>query len=279
MKTVVITGASSGIGLACVEASLKAGHRVIATARKVADLQRLTDLGAEAIHLELLDEQSVNKAADTILASTNGKIDTLFNNAGYGLQVAMEDANWQSLTDQHTANVIGPIMFTNRLLSALGSGSQLIFNSSILGMITVAFRGPYCMSKHALEAAADAYRLELEPLGIAVHVIQPGPIEAAFRPNALAALKSTLLDKKTRLDYRNHIARLASKENTKGTLPADSVAEVYLGIVEGSHKNTRYLVTKTAKTAAAMKRLLGSGFHRLARKAEPVIERSLVNPK
>ncbi len=190
-KTIVITGASTGIGYACVKACLEEGHRVIATARKETDLKMLTKLGAEAVHLELLSEQSVNKAADTILASTNGKIDTLFNNAGYGLQVAMEDATWATLNDQHTANVIGPVMFSNRLLPALGDKSQLIFNGSILGVITVAFRGPYCMSKHALEAVVDAYKLELEPLGVRVHLIQPGPIEASFRSNTLAVLKNT----------------------------------------------------------------------------------------
>ncbi|MFD2228979.1 SDR family NAD(P)-dependent oxidoreductase [Alkalimarinus sediminis] len=272
MKTVVITGASTGIGYACVEASLKAGHRVIATARKDDDLKMLADMGADAIHLELLSEESVNSAADKILALTDHHIDALFNNAGYGFQVAMEDSTWRGLNDQHTANVIGPIMFTNRLLDALKPNSRLIFNGSILGVITVAFRGPYCMSKHALEAAVDAYRLELEPRGINVHLIQPGPIEANFRNNTLTALKQTLGSKKTHLDYSNHLARLESRLNTKGTLPASSVADIYLGIVNGSHNKPRYLVTQTAKSAALFKRLLGSAFHRIAKKAEPVIK-------
>lgn len=272
MKTVVITGASTGIGLACVEHSLKAKHRVIATARKPEDLERLKALGCETVHLELLNKDSVDQAAKEILTLCNGHIDALFNNAGYGLQVAMEDTTWESLQDQHTANVIGPIELTNQLLPRLKRGSKLMFNGSILGLITVAFRGPYCMSKHALESAADAYRLELEPLGIDVHLIQPGPIEAAFRPNAFAVLNKVLQGKKTRIDYSNHIARLTNKENTKGTLPASAVADVYLDIVEGRKKGPRYLVTKTAKTAAAAKRLLGTRFHKIARNAEPVSE-------
>ena len=129
------------------------------------------------------------------------------------------------------------------------------------------------MSKHALEAAVDAYRLELEPLNIAVHLIQPGPIEASFRSNTLIALKKTLNGKVTRLDYSNHMARLESRTNTKGTLPAKSVADVYLGIVEGRNIKPRYLVTQTAKSAAWAKRLLGSAFHRIAKKAEPVLTR------
>lgn len=270
MKTVVITGASSGIGQACVLASLDKGHTVIATARNEKDLKALEAIGAIAIHMELQDEASVTQAAKTILERCDNNIDVLFNNAGYGLQTAMEDSTWQSLADQHAINVIGPIHFTNQLLPALNSNSKLIFNGSILGVITVAFRGPYCMSKHALEAAVDAYKLELEQKGVAVHLIQPGPIEAKFRPNALAVLKRTLNGKTTRLDYSNHIARLENTENSKGTLPASSVADIYMGIVEGSHKKTRYLVTNTAKSAAFFKRLLGSGFHRIARESEPV---------
>ena len=271
MKTVVITGASSGIGLACVKASLNKGHKVIATARNENDLAMLRDLGAHAIALELKDEDGVKYAAEEILKICDNQIDALFNNAGYGLQVAMEDTTWQALTDQHRINVIGPIQFTNYLLPALSSGSKLIFNGSILGVITTAFRGPYCMSKHALEAAVDAYRIELEPNNIGVHLIQPGPIEASFRSNALTALKHTLNGRKTRLDYSNHLARLENTTLTKGTLPASSVANIYVGIVEGTHSNTRYLVTNTAKSAALLKRILGNRFHYIARKSEVVM--------
>ncbi|PCJ41337.1 MAG: short-chain dehydrogenase [Moraxellaceae bacterium] len=272
MKTVVITGASSGIGLACVQASLQKGYSVIATARKTEDLAKLADMGAKTVTMELLDENSVTAAATKILELSNGKIDALFNNAGYGQQTALEDSTWQSLTDQHTANVIGPIQLTNQLLPALGKGSKLIFNGSILGLITAAFRGPYSMSKYALEAAVDAYKLELESKGVDVHLIQPGPIDAKFRANALVNLKKTLDGKKTRLDYSNHLARLENSQNTKGTLPASSVADIYIGIITGTHTKTRYLVTNIAKIAALLKRLLGDGFHRFARSSEPANE-------
>lgn len=270
MKTMVITGASTGIGLACTKAALRAGHTVIATARKPEDLEMLSTLGAHTVTLELNDADSVAQAAKAI--RQYGTIDVLFNNAGYGLQVAMEDASWEALQEQHTSNVIGPVMLTNHLLDLLKPGSQLIFNSSILGVITIPFRGPYCMSKHALESAADAYRLELEPLGIRVHVIQPGPIEADFRPNALTKLKACLQGKTTRLDYLRHMNRLAAETLSDGTLPAEAVADVFMDIVEGRKQGTRYLVTSIAKKAALAKRLLGSSFHAIARKSEPVKE-------
>jgi NAD(P)-dependent dehydrogenase (short-subunit alcohol dehydrogenase family) len=272
MKTIVITGASSGIGLASVEACLAAGHRVIATARKPADLERLEQLGAAAVALELSDEHSVAAAASHISQLAEGQIDALFNNAGYGLQVAMEDVTWGTLSHQLAANAVGPVMLTNALLPALVHGSRVVFNSSSLGVFVVPFRGPYCMSKFALEAAADAYRLELEPLGISVHIIQPGPIEAQFRANAHQALQNCLQGRSTRLDYGKHVARLQAEKLTEGALPAAAVADLFMAIVDGRKVNPRYLVTRVAKFGAFAKRLLGSGFDNMARRAEPVKE-------
>lgn len=270
MKTIVITGASTGIGLATVKTCLAAGYTVIATARHADDMQMLHTLGAKTVYLELTDKTSIEQAAQSILELSQQRIDVLFNNAGYGLQLAMEDASWDALHAQHTTNVIGPLHLTNQLLPALSKGSKLIFNSSILGLITVAFRGPYCMSKYALESAADAYRLELESIGIAVHLLEPGPIEADFRKTAFKALQTVIGNKTTRLDYSRHIARLDNPQNTPGTLPAQACADIVLDIIEGRKTGYRYRVTDIAKKAAIAKRLLGSAFHKLARKAEPV---------
>ncbi len=270
-KTIVITGCSSGIGLSCCQSALAAGHKVIATARREQDLKRLSELGAEPVALELSDEQSVKQAAEKILSLSGGHIDVLFNNAGYGLQVAMEDNQWQHLQHQMNTNVIGPVILTNQLLNAMPKGSQLIFNSSILGLITIPFRGPYCMSKYALEAAADAYRLELASKGVHVHIIEPGPIEAEFRANALEKIKLCLQGKHTRLDYSEHCQRLAADGPSKGSLPAKACADVFMAIIEGRKTKSRYLVTRTAKMAALFKRILGSHFDLVAKNNPTVI--------
>ncbi len=270
MKRIVITGASSGIGLASVKACLAAGMQVIATARREEDLAMLRQLGAQAVPLELSARDSVEQAADTIKALCQGRIDVLFNNAGYGLQVAMEDTRWEALAQQLDSNVLGPVMLTNALLEAMPTGAKLVFNSSVLGVLVTPLRGPYCMSKFALEAAADAYRLELASRGVSVHLIQPGPIAAHFRQNALAHLRRCLAGKTTRLDYSTHLARLSGEGLTPGTLPAEAVATLLLDIVEGRKAGARYLVTRTAKLGALAKRLLGSRFDRLALRANPV---------
>ena len=272
-QTIVITGASSGIGRASVECCLGAGHRVIATARRPADLEALGTLGAVPVPLELTSPQSIALAVERVLAAAGGVVDVLFNNAGYGLQVALEDAAPEALRRQLETNVIGPVTLTNALLPGLRPGARLVFNSSVLGVCVVPFRGPYCMSKYALEAAGDAYRLELASRGIAVHVIQPGPIEAQFRPNALRALEECLGDRTPRLDYSSHLGRLRAAQSTEGSLPSEVVARLFLDIVEGRKTRPRYLVTRLARTAAYAKRLLGAGFDRFARNAEPVAER------
>lgn len=271
-STIVITGASSGIGYAAVQACLGAGYHVIATARQHADLDRLQALGVESVQLDLESEQSVADAAESIRLLSGGTIFGLFNNAGYGLQVAMEDASWSALNRQLTCNVIGPVMLTNLLLDCLHPGSKLVFNSSVLGLVVVPFRGPYCMSKYALEAASDAYRLELESRGIAVHIIEPGPIEAEFRANAFDAMQECLQGKATRLDYQRHSQRLQAATPGKGAMPAAAVAGVLVDILQGRKTRARYRVTRIAKIAAVAKRLLGTGFDRLARRSEPVSE-------
>lgn len=273
MQCIVITGASSGIGLAAVNAALAAGYRVIATARQHADLDHLQSLGAEAVQLDLAQRESVSQAVEAIRLLSGGEIAALFNNAGYGLQVAMEDANWDALSLQMESNVVGPIMFTNLLLDCLRPGSKLVFNSSVMGLFVVPFRGPYCMSKFALEAAADAYRLELAGLGIAVHIIEPGPIEARFRANAYEAMQDCLQGKATRLDYADHIARLQADTLTEGTEPAAAVAAVFMDILQGRKQRPRYLVTRVARLGVLFKRLLGSRFDAIALRSQPVRQR------
>ena len=270
MKTIVITGASSGIGFACMQACLARGYRVIATARQDSDLELIEQQGATAIRLNLLSSTGVERAAGEILELVGGHIDVLLNNAGYGLQVAMEDCDWDALTRQMQVNSIAPVILTNRLLPALGRGSLVVFNSSSLGRFVVPFRGPYSMSKFALEAAADAYRLELKSLGVKVQLIEPGPIEARFRANALVELKACLGDKPTRLDYSQHVERLQAEKLTEGTLPASAVAALFLDMIDGRRSGARYLVTRVAKFGGFMRWLLGSGFDAMALKAQPV---------
>lgn len=270
---VVITGASTGIGEATMRRCLARGHRVIATARNEQDLERIKCAGAEAYFLELTSEASVTQCANQIRSATNDRIDVLFNNAGYGLQIAMEDAGYQDLQAQLLANVVGPSVFTSLLLPALGNGSRVIFNSSILGKAVLPFRGPYCASKYAIEAIADSYRLELRNKGVFVHLVEPGPIAANFRKNAFQLLSTILHNRETRLDYARHIDRLRAASPSRHTMSCDNAACAILDIIEGRNAAPRTLITRTAKVTAALKWILGSWFDYVAVRTEPVRER------
>lgn len=167
---------------------------------------------------------------------------------------------------------MGPSAFTNLLVQRLSVGGLLIFNSSILGRLVLPFRGPYACSKYAIEAAADAYRLELRSRRIRVHVIEPGPVVASFRRSALKALQDCLGRESPRLDYSRHRARLDAAQPSAGAVPAESVAGVVLDLMDGRKRSARILLGRAARVSAALKWLLGSRFDHIALRTEPVRE-------
>ncbi|MDH5446633.1 MAG: SDR family NAD(P)-dependent oxidoreductase, partial [Gammaproteobacteria bacterium] len=162
-QSVLITGCSSGIGL-CVAEGLKArGYRVFATARKSTDVAHLKEKGFESFVLDLNDSLSISNAVKNILALTNGKLDALFNNGAYAQPGAIEDLNRDLLRQQFETNLFGWLELTNLILPVMrqqGHG-RIIQNSSVLGLVSMPYRGAYNASKFALEGLTDTLRLEL----------------------------------------------------------------------------------------------------------------------
>jgi NAD(P)-dependent dehydrogenase (short-subunit alcohol dehydrogenase family) len=260
-RAILITGCSSGIGLASARALKARGWRVLATARKDADLKRLADEeGFEALPLELSDPSSVAALADEALRRTDGKLYALFNNAGMGQVGAVEDISADILRRQLEVNVVGAHELTRRLLPAMrknGKG-RIVQCSSVLGLVAGPYRGAYCASKFAIEALSDALRLELRGTGIAVSIIEPGPIRSRFLEVALANFRNTgnIVASPHRDTY---IARLATME-AGGTstfkLGPEAVAAKLLHAVESARPKARYFVTTPTYLAAFAKRLL-----------------------
>ncbi len=193
-RSLLITGASSGIGLAAAMTLKARGWRVWATARTDTDLQRLASLGLEPVHLDLRDPASIAKAAALVLAATGGRLDALFNNAASGQAGAVEDLPTDALRDQFEVNLFGWHDLTRRLLPAMRArGSGRIVNcSSVLGIVALKYRGAYIASKFALEGLTDALRLELRGSGIDVVTIRPGPIATHFVETSLALLETDI---------------------------------------------------------------------------------------
>ncbi len=189
-KSILITGCSSGIGLYAAQILQKRGWRVFAGARKVDDVTRLNSLGLESIQLDVDDAASIERALGWILAKTGNTLDALFNNAGFVQAGAIEDLSRAQIRAQFETNVFGAIELTNHVIPIMrrqGYG-RIIQNTSILGIITLGYRGAYNASKFALEGFSQTLRQELHGSGIHVSMIVPGAIESALRANALAHL-------------------------------------------------------------------------------------------
>ena len=260
-KSILITGCSSGIGLCVAEGLLKRGYRVFATARKNEDVEALLNKGMESFQLDLDDSISIKGAVHEVLNKTEGKLFALFNNGGFGQPGAVEDLRRDVLREQFETNVFGYLELTNQILPTMrkqGYG-RIIQNSSILGFISLPFRGAYTASKHALEGLSDTLRMELEGTNIFVSIIEPGPIEAKFRKNAYEKYKENINAKPSHFCKRYEAMEERLTKETAPlpfTLPATAVLEKVLRALESSKPKARYYVTTPTYIFACLKRLL-----------------------
>ncbi len=253
-KSILITGCSSGIGLACARGLRDRGWRVFATARSDADLAMLEAEGLEALRLELLDPQSIAACAETVLARTNGKLYALFNNAAYGQPGAVEDLTLDALRTQFETNVFAWHDLTNRIIPAMRANGcgRIVQCSSVLGFISPPWRGAYNASKHALEALTCSMRFELEGSGILVSSIQPGPIESRFVEHALNALVTNVdMDASPHAEkYRVRLEGMKSGGKTTFKLGPDAVLKKLIHAVESPRPKLTYKVTWPTHFAA-----------------------------
>jgi NAD(P)-dependent dehydrogenase (short-subunit alcohol dehydrogenase family) len=250
-KTVLITGCSSGIGYATAIELKNRGHKVIASARKADDVARLQQEGFIAIQLDLADSSSIQKGVIKALELTDHKIDVLFNNAAFGQPGAVEDLSREVLRFQFETNLFGTHELTNLLIPLMrkqGHG-RIIYNSSVLGLVAMTYRGAYNASKFALEGLADTLRLELYGSNISVSLIEPGPI--LYKKNL------TIADSFHKDTYKAMEERL-QKEGAAVpfTLPAKAVSDKVIHAVESKCPKTHYYVTFPTYLFAFLKRIL-----------------------
>lgn len=258
-RTILITGCSSGIGLASARLMRDRGWRVFATARTPADLQMLASESLEVVHLELSDEASIAACVDQVLAACDGRLDAVFNNAAYGQAGALEDISAAVLRAQLEVNVVGTHELTRRVIPAMravGSG-RIVLCSSVLGLGGAPFRGAYCASKFALEALGDVLSMELRGSGIFVSLIEPGPIRTRFIESVLKHIERNVdVENSIHRDaYRARLAALRNGGKSTFKLEPDAVAKKLVHAVESSRPRRRYYVTVPTYLAAFAKRL------------------------
>lgn len=260
-RSILITGCSSGIGLASARVLKARGWRVLATARKAEDLTRLNEEeGVEALQLDLADPDSVSACAEEALRRTGGKLFALFNNSAFAQVGAVEDLSADLLRHQLEVNVVATHELTRRILPSMrrnGEG-RVVQCSSVLGIVAGPFRGAYCASKFALEALSDSMRLELRGTGIRVSIIQPGPIYSRFIATALANFKRTIdIENSPHRDrYLERIKQMEAGGQMRFKLQPEAVAAKLVHAVESSRPKARYRVTTPTHVSAVMKRVL-----------------------
>ena len=260
-KTILITGCSSGIGYSAAVLLKNRGHHVIATARNPADVTRLEQEGFTALQLDLADSQSIQLAVNQALDLTGGKIDALFNNGAFGQPGAVEDLTRDVLKYQFETNLFGTHELTNLLIPVMrkqGHG-RIIYNSSVLGLVAMRYRGAYNASKFALEGLADTLRLELYGTNIHVSLIEPGPILSQFRENSYALYKKNI--DPAHSFHQSAYQAMEDRLQKEGaavpfTLPAKAVVDKVIHALESKKPKIRYYVTFPTYLFAVLKRIL-----------------------
>jgi NAD(P)-dependent dehydrogenase (short-subunit alcohol dehydrogenase family) len=260
-KTILITGCSSGIGYSTALELKNRGHQVIATARKSKDVARLKEEGFTAIQLDLADTYSIKQAVIDTLELTGGRCDALFNNGAFGQPGAVEDLSRDVLRFQFETNLFGTHELTNLLIPIMrkqGHG-RIIYNSSILGLVAMRYRGAYNASKFALEGLADTLRLELFGTNIHISLIEPGPILSEFRINSYALYKKNI--DPVRSFHNDAYEAMETRLQKEGaavvfTLPAKAVVDKVIHALESKKPKMRYYVTFPTYLFAVLKRIL-----------------------
>lgn len=264
VNTVLITGSSTGIGYHVAHGLKKRGYRVLATARQLKDVERLRSEGLESTQLDLDCSASIQQAMDWVEEETGGTLFALFNNGAYGQPGAIEDLSREVLRQQLETNLLGWHELTCRVLPLMrkqGYG-RIIQNSSVLGLITLRFRGAYNTSKFALEGYTDTLRQELDGAGISVSLIEPGPVTSQFRDNAYAKFQQhiNIQNSPFRSTYEAVEQRLSSQSDSDDmfTLGPDAVLKKVIHALESKRPRPRYYVTFPTYLFGYLRRILST---------------------
>jgi NAD(P)-dependent dehydrogenase (short-subunit alcohol dehydrogenase family) len=259
---VLVTGASSGIGEACVRHLAGRGFNVFAGVRKQADAERIKGDRVEPVMIDVVDG-SVASAAEQIRAAVgNAGLAGLVNNAGIAVAGPLEFIDIADFQRQLEVNVTGVLRTTQAMLPLirLGSRGRIVNISSIGGRVAIPLVGPYAASKFALEGMSDSLRRELRPWGIHVALIEPGavatPIWDKGVDQAVDLERDAPPEMRERYGELIDAVRRASEKNRTDGVPPSEVAEAVAHALTADKPKTRYLVGRDAKMRAPMAKIL-----------------------
>ncbi len=254
-KVILITGASAGMGKEFAKQLLLDGHIVYGAARRLDKMNDLEQQGARIMAMDVTDDASMVQGIDKIIR-TEGRIDILINNAGFGSHGAMEDVPMSEARYQLEVNVIGAARLIQLVLPYMRRqrSGKIINISSIGGKLAVPFGGWYHASKFALEAISDSLRSEVAPFDIDVVVIEPGGVKSEWGQIAM----DNLLKSSGGTVYQASARKLASGlQAIESKIPGPIViTRLVQKAIDSKKPRTRYVGGYMAKAGLFMKKIL-----------------------
>ena len=260
-RSILITGCSSGIGLAAAHRLSGRGWQVIAACRKAEDVAARQAEGFDSVRIDHDDAASVEQGWHEAMEMTGGTLDALFNNGGHGMSGAAEDVPREALELVFASNVFGVHQLTRLALPGMiaqGHG-RIVMHSSVVGYTPLRWRAAYVATKHAIEGLTNTLRVELRGTGVHVSILNTGPVTSGFRENSTKLFARWIDVDASRhaAFYRNDF--MASRGSDapapfEGT--ADDVVRKLIHAVEAPRPRPRYFITPHAYVAAVLTRVL-----------------------
>lgn len=245
MPTAVVTGASSGIGLAVAKLLVSKGYTVIGTSRDASRVEPVD--GAEFRSLDLGSLESIEEFGAGLPA-----VDVLVNNAGESQAGALEELPWDALQRLFDCNVLGAIRLTQMVLPGMraqGSG-RIVMVGSMAASFPMPYRSSYSAAKAAIRTFADGARLELRPFGIEMTTVEPGSIRTGI---STRRTKYVAGDSVYRKGFETLVGAMDAKEATG--IPAERVAATIIEAIEAKRTKPLYAIGSNAPVVFALKRM------------------------
>lgn len=262
-RSILITGCSSGIGHAAAHGLRARGWTVFAACRKEEDCAKLRDEGFISPRLDYSDTETIEAAVAQVLEHTGGTLDALFNNGAHATPGAVEDLPTEGLRAIFETNLFGWHSLTRRVLPVMraqGHG-RIVQCSSVLGLVTMPWRGAYNATKFALEGLTDTLRIEMRDTGVHVVLIEPGPVTSRIRVNSIPHFERWIdwraSPRKAR--YESELIARLYRETDKPDpfeLPPEAVVKKLVHALEAPRPRARYYVTTPTYLMGFLKRIL-----------------------
>ncbi|SLN28980.1 SDR family NAD(P)-dependent oxidoreductase [Pseudooctadecabacter jejudonensis] len=261
-KSILITGCSSGIGYDAAHGMRAAGWRVFASCRSAEDCARLKAEGFDAPLMDYRDPATLEAGLAEVLAATGGTLDALFNNGGHATPGAVEDVPREALRANFETNVFGVHDLTRRVIPVMraqGHG-RIVQHSSVLGLITLPWRGTYNATKFALEGLTDTLRIEMADTNIKIVTMNTGPVTSDIRKKSIPHFERWIdwENSARRGQYERGLKKRLYEDNgpDKFELPASAVTMKLLKACTHPNPKPRYYVTTPTYLMGFLRRVL-----------------------